>query len=1176
VKQFSLIVPVLDHVEYTRRFIRQVPSLGLNDVEIIWCDRSSTNGSVEVIKDSGIGKYISVNADYSYGATLNAGIEHATSDILVFIRPDVIFPESDWLHSIQKAFDSANVGIASVTMIDSAGNPIVTGITYNGSGTFDSIGIEQDVPDGHQLIYASEACIACKKALFEHFGLFDPKLKENFAYVDFIIRAMKATKHTIVHEAFTFYGADHIEKMRAFNSDRAYFREKHKIFLHEGARTPETETPLPLTSIIILTSNQLEYTKKCVKSVQRHTPEDYEIIFVDNGSTDGTKKWLRKLVAENKHYRLIENREHVGFAKGWNQGIEESRGEYILLLNNGVVVAEGWLSGLLDCLKHAPSAGIVGPMTHDVSGPQRVISEEYRSVDSLNKFSAQFREKYRHRRIAYRNIASFCMLFRRSLVEEIGKLDESFGTSNDEDDDFCLRAALAGYQNYIAGDVFIHHFGDRGSIGNDIDYSSAPSGNKKSMNTKWTLSSQSETGTKLAVLRATEKAGELYAKGKTDEAVAALIDCIKISPDAAEIYYMLTRIFIESKKFSEAWDVIKSMPDAVKNDVKGLEYAGYVKEGLGMYSDADDSAEDILSRSENYPAALNLKGLLAYKKGEREKAADYYTRALEADEGYGEAHTALGVLYWGMDRREEALAHFKKGFILSPVVPDVSSFYYSAVSSLGIFSEAEADFHEASRLYPGNKNIAFLSIDILIQQGKFHEAIIKIEDALALFGVDEGTLNAALAIREKVSPLSVEKGSKRKTVSFCMIVKNEEKNLVKCLRSIRDIADEIIIVDTGSTDRTKDIARVFGARVFDFPWTGNFSDARNHSLNQATGDWIFVLDADEVISPRDFDELKQLIRRKSSSPVAYSIVTRNYVHNVSLIGWTPNSGQYPEEAATGWFKSAKVRLFPRRRDVFFSNPVHELVEHSLQRAKIPVSPCKVIVHHYGKLDKEREAQKDEEYYLLGKMKYESDPTNMKYMYELAKQAQVLGKYGEAVGLWLKLLSRIEAGPQSGGYKEMGKVSYDDLKSEIYIQLAAAYLSLDRYEEALDTARKAMRGTVKRKEYVHVYAHCEIIAGSLETAFEVLEELLKTMPDYAPALLLTAIIFSLEGKKEEAQHIFQTLSSKRVEIAPTLNKFAKQLHAHGKKDEALVILTTAMENHLQDGETEGLMRESRRW
>jgi len=723
-----------------------------------------------------------------------------------------------------------------------------------------------------------------------------------------------------------------------------------------------------------------------------------------------------------------------------------------------------------------------------------------------------------------------------------------FGTSNDEDDDFCLRAALAGYQNYIAGDVFIHHFGDRGFIGNSIDYSSATSGNKKGMSTKWTVSSQSETGTKLAVLRATENADKLFAKGKTDEAVAALIDCIKISPNAAEIYYMLTRIFIESKKFSEAWDVIKSMPDAAKSDLRGLEYAGYVKEGLGMNSEADDCADTILSRNERYPAALNLKGLLAYKRGEKENAADYYMRALEADQGYGEAHAALGVLYWGMDRREEALA----------------------------FSEAEADFHEASSLYPENKNIAFLSIDILIQQGKFHEAIIKIEDALALFGVDEGILNAALPIREKVGPLSVEKGSKRKTLSFCMIVKNEEKNLVRCLRSIRDIVDEIIIVDTGSTDKTKDIARVFGAKVFDFPWTGDFSDARNHSLNQATGDWIFVLDADEVISSRDFHELKKLIRGKSSSPVAYSIVTRNYVRNVSLIGWTPNSGQYPEEAATGWFTSAKVRLFPRRRDVFFSNPVHELVEHSLKMAKIPVSSCKVIVHHYGKLDQEREAQKDEEYYLLGKKKYESDPTNMKNIYELAKQAHVLGKHGEAVALWLELLSLIEAGPQSVGSREIAKASYDDLKSEIYIQLAAANLSLDRYEEALDTARKAMRGKIKLKEYVHVYAHCEIIAGSLERAFDVLEELLKTMPDYAPALVLTAIIFSLEGKKEEAQGIFQALLSRRVEITPTLNKFVRQLHAHGKKDEALVILNTAIENHLQDAETEGLVRESRRW
>ena len=96
---------------------------------------------------------------------------------------------------------------------------------------------------------------------------------------------------------------------------------------------------------------------------------------------------------------------------------------------------------------------------------------------------------------------------------------------------------------------------------------------------------------------------------------------------------------------------------------------------------------------------------------------------------------------------------------------------------------------------------------------------------------------------------------------------------------------------------------------------------------------------------------------------------------------------------------------------------------------------------------ERDAQKGEDYYLLGKIKYESDPTNVKYIYELAKQAHLLNKYDEAVELWLKLLSLIEADPQSPGYKEIAKISYGDPLPEIYIQLASAYLLLDRYEEA---------------------------------------------------------------------------------------------------------------------------------
>lgn len=91
-------------------------------------------------------------------------------------------------------------------------------------------------------------------------------------------------------------------------------------------------------------------------------------------------------------------------------------------------------------------------------------------------------------------------------------------------------------------------------------------------------------------------------------------------------------------------------------------------------------------------------------------------------------------------------------------------------------------------------------------------------------------------------------------ISLCMIVKNEADNLARCLRSARGAADEIIIVDTGSTDATRSIARSFGARIIDYPWNGDFAAARNAGLALAQGTWILVLDADEELEPGSRDE----------------------------------------------------------------------------------------------------------------------------------------------------------------------------------------------------------------------------------------------------------------------------------------------------------------------------------
>ena len=98
-----------------------------------------------------------------------------------------------------------------------------------------------------------------------------------------------------------------------------------------------------------------------------------------------------------------------------------------------------------------------------------------------------------------------------------------------------------------------------------------------------------------------------------------------------------------------------------------------------------------------------------------------------------------------------------------------------------------------------------------------------------------------------------------------MILKNEEPNLARCLMSVKPVADEIIVVDTGSTDKTRAIAAALGAKVFDFTWTNNFSETRNYSLSKASGEWILVLDADEIISPLDHDKLKKLLKKKKIS-----------------------------------------------------------------------------------------------------------------------------------------------------------------------------------------------------------------------------------------------------------------------------------------------------------------------
>jgi GT2 family glycosyltransferase len=241
-------------------------------------------------------------------------------------------------------------------------------------------------------------------------------------------------------------------------------------------------------SIIMLTFNQVVDTRQCLDSLFKYTPLDQcELIFVDNGSVDGTRDYLRQIQAEHKETSstLIFNDDNLGFAKACNQGIRIATGDYILLLNNDVVLVEKWLQRLVQCAESDPRVGVVGPCTNQAVAQQVISLPEDFTVERLPAFAAAIATKNAGYWIPAHRIIGFCMLIKKEILHNVGMLDERFGPGGYEDFDFCLRVKQRGYQIIIASDVFLYHVGGQGYHHNNLDYDALRKGNVRLFIAKW-------------------------------------------------------------------------------------------------------------------------------------------------------------------------------------------------------------------------------------------------------------------------------------------------------------------------------------------------------------------------------------------------------------------------------------------------------------------------------------------------------------------------------------------------------------------------------------------------------------------------------------------------------------------------------------------------------------------
>ena len=268
----------------------------------------------------------------------------------------------------------------------------------------------------------------------------------------------------------------------------------------------------PRASIVVVSYDNLLFTRLCMETLLANTEGPaYEVIAVDNGSTDGSVDYLQALAASDHRVRVLANPSNLGFAAAVNAGLAEARGDVLVVLNNDVLLAPGWLSGLCARLDDW-TVGLVGPLTNRAPGETRV-AVRHRTFGEFLDHATAVRAGGGHREVAM--LPMICVALRRAVYDEIGALDGRFGIGMFEDDDYCVRLRAAGYRLVCAEDVFIHHFGGAtfGRLVSSGEFQSVFDANRRLFEDKWGVTWSQPEGREDAAYAAMRASVRLLVRG---------------------------------------------------------------------------------------------------------------------------------------------------------------------------------------------------------------------------------------------------------------------------------------------------------------------------------------------------------------------------------------------------------------------------------------------------------------------------------------------------------------------------------------------------------------------------------------------------------------------------------------------------------------------------------------
>jgi tetratricopeptide (TPR) repeat protein len=461
------------------------------------------------------------------------------------------------------------------------------------------------------------------------------------------------------------------------------------------------------------------------------------------------------------------------------------------------------------------------------------------------------------------------------------------------------------------------------------------------------------------------------------------------------------------------------MPDSCERPTPEAYVVSLLAEGKydAAFASISEFGDGYLYASDFSNLALQLA-----ESGQPEVARELFQKALTLDPELAPAYSGLGILHLRAGRLVLAVQNLRRAAELNPALPGPLVALGIALCNSGHPVQAVDHLVQALEISPGLAPALNALQEI---RSALRGKSGKKKPAQTNFSNNHAALIHRIdAALQKYHQPAAGKTS-HVALSVSMIVKNEAENLARCLQSVRRVADEIVVVDTGSTDNTVQIAESFGAKIGYFKWCDDFAAARNYSLSLASGDWVLSMDGDDELVPGGDVTLRLFLETLPKVDVC-SLRTR-----VPVVGGLETFIDHP-------------RLFRNHRGYHYVHSVHEQLVNADGLLVLPQAPTGISVYHHGYLAGPEEMQERRERNLrILEAELAARPEDGGVYFFLAKEYRALNKFAETIP-YLRRSLKLTAGQPT---------SFVRMKT--YAYLVDALNATEQPVEAEQLAREAL-------------------------------------------------------------------------------------------------------------------------